>query len=80
MNCNSDGDVIAETLLGLFLRLSTTVRRGGGANALRAHGDLSEFLYETPKLAVNGLSFDTISEHFIKYILDLVAGNPKRDL
>ena len=41
---------------------------------------LLEILNETPKPAVSGLSFDTISYPFKKYILDLIAGNPKRNL
>ena len=41
---------------------------------------LSGILNETPKPAVSGLSFDAISKPFKNYILDLIAGNPKRDL
>ena len=41
---------------------------------------LSGILNETPKPAVSGLSFDAISKPFKKYILDLISGNPKRDL
>ena len=41
---------------------------------------LSEILNVTPKPAVSGLSFDTISKPFEKYILDLIADDPKRDL
>ena len=69
LKCNSDDDVLAETLLGLFTRLS---RGGGGGGGEGMHYDRKEGLHhyitveteilnEMPKPAVSGLTFDTIS-------------------
>ena len=72
LKCNSDDDVLAETLLGLLTRLSTHREGGGGGGGEGMHYDRKEGLHhyitaeteilnEMPKPAVSGLSFDTIS-------------------
>ena len=89
--CNNDGDVIArhcgDALRALHMFVSNRERGQESVTSARRvfaitlpRERLSEILNETPKPAVTGLSFDTISKPFKKYILDLIAGNPKRDL
>ena len=89
--CNNDGDVIAghcvDALRALHMFVSNRERGQESVTSARRvfvitlpRERLSEILNETPKPAVSGLSFDTISKPFKKYILDLIAGNPKRDL
>ena len=76
LKCNSDSDVIAETLLGLFTCLSPTGggggEGGGGKECVTSarrvfaitlpRERLSEIFNETPKPDVRGLSFDNISK------------------